>query len=137
MAPSGSARDLATLINQLQAERQQHVDAITQIDATFAQFGITPTPRKRRGRPPGRTAAAAPAPAKKRRKRGRFKISGDESVVSFVAKKGVATTAEINVHWAKEGRAGRADNALVKLIKDKKLKRENIKGERGSKYTVA
>ena len=138
MATATATRELERLVQQLNADRQQHVDAIAQIDATFQQFGITPTPRKRRGRPPGSGKGAAKKTTKKtgRRKRGRFSQSGDGSVVNFVKSKGSATTKQINEHWTKEGRSGRADNAITKLIKDKKLKRQNIKGARGSRYTA-
>ena len=47
------------------------------------------------------------------------------------------STAEINAAWKKEGRGGTADNTLTKLVKDSKLKRESVEGQRGSIYTVA
>ena len=54
------AADLEKMIRQLRADRQAHVDAIAQIDATFARFGITADDRagSRRGRKPGRPKAA-------------------------------------------------------------------------------
>ena len=138
MATATTTRELERLVQQLKADRQAHVDAVAKIDATFEQFGITPKPRKRRGRPPGSGKGAAKKAAKKtgRRKRGRFSQSGDDSVLAFVKGKGSVTSKEINEHWTKEGRAGRADNAITKLIKAKKLKRQNIKGARGSRYTA-
>ena len=138
MAIATTTRELERLVQQLKSDRQAHVDAIAQIDATFEQFGIAATPRKRRGRPPGsgKGTAKKTTTKKRRRKRGRFSQSGDESVVNFVKGKGTATSKEINQHWTKQGRAGRADNAITKLIKEKKLKRQNIKGARGSRYTA-
>ena len=50
---SDPAQQLAKVINDLQSERQAHVDAIAEIDATFDRFGIKVTGRKRRGRPVG------------------------------------------------------------------------------------
>jgi len=40
-------------------------------------------------------------------------------------------------HWKGEGRGGSANNALTKLVQSKKLKRLAVKGERGSKYSIA
>ena len=139
MATASATRQLERLVQQLKAERQAHVDAIAQIDATFEQFGIAPAPRKRRGRPPGRRPGRPKGSATKktrRRKRGRFSQSGDDSVLAFVKGKGTATTRQINDHWAKEGRGGRADNTITRLFKARKLKRQNIKGARGSRYTA-
>ena len=39
-------------------------------------------------------------------------------------------------HWASEGRGGTADNALSKLVRDRKIKRIPLVGERGSHYAV-
>jgi hypothetical protein len=149
---SAAAKELASLIATLQSERQEHVDAVAQIDATFQQFGITAAaPAKRRGRPRKTTAAAKPAKAAKsvgaapkavkkakKGKRGSFAISGLDSILGFVkqaGKKG-AKTGEIVKHWNSEGRSGDGYNTLGELVKAKKLKRENIEGERGSRYTA-
>ena len=48
-----------------------------------------------------------------------------------------ATTDEINQQWKSEGRGGNADTTLSQLTKQKKLKREKIKGEKGSRYKAA
>jgi hypothetical protein len=47
----GAAEQLGALIAQLQAERQEHVEALAEIDAAFANLGLTPATPKRRGRP--------------------------------------------------------------------------------------
>ena len=62
---------LASLIKKLQADRQEHLDAIAQIDATFEQFGITPAAKKRRGkrREGARAARAGRKTAKVARKK--------------------------------------------------------------------
>ena len=142
-----AAKELATLINTLQAERQEHVDTIANIDATFEQFGIVAAPAKRLGRPRKATKAAKPAmpmaaakPAKPARgKRRKFPVSGLDSILAFVksaGKKGVAT-AEIVKYWKAEGRSGDGYTALGELVTAKKLKREKIEGAQGSRYTVA
>ena len=144
---SATANQLATLINTLQAERQEHVDAIAQIDATFEQFGIIPSAKKRLGRPRKTVITAGPAlpeaaaaPAKKgtRKARRHFPVSGLDSILAFVktaGKKGV-TTAEIVKYWKAEGRSGDGYTTLGELVTAKKLKREKIEGAQGSRYTV-
>ena len=49
---------------------------------------------------------------------------------------GNPTTAEINRHLKDEGRSSSANNALGKLVKLKKLKRTQLEGERGSRYSL-
>ena len=99
------------------------------------------TPLPRAGRPHGRQAVAKPqAPAKApRRARRKFKITGPESILAFVknAGKQSVTTAEIVKHWKSEKRAGDGYNALGELVKAKKLKKQKIKGAKGSRYTAA
>lgn len=137
-----AASQLADLIAKLQNERQEHVDAIAKIDAAFARFGITPSAPKRRGRPRKTAAAAAPAAPPKRRKRRtrrKFAVSGLDSVFGFVksaGKKG-ATTSEIVGHWKSEGRSGNGYTALGQLVKEKKLKKQPLKGGRGSRYVAS
>jgi hypothetical protein len=139
------------LIQKLQTERQEHLDAVANIDATFEQFGISVAPVKRRGRPrksakpgPRRSVAAKAAqtvkPAKKgkRKARRKFPVSGLDSILAFVksaGKKGV-TTAEIVKYWKAEGRSGDGYTTLGELVTAKKLKREKIEGAKGSRYTV-
>ncbi|HOW73796.1 MAG TPA: C2H2-type zinc finger protein [Phycisphaerae bacterium] len=155
---SGMAKDdlagaLAAMINKLQTQRQEHVDAIAEIDAVVEKYGIQLPERKRRGRPPGRKpgrkpgrpAAAATAPTKptgrkgKRRARRKFAVSGLDLILAFVksvGKKG-ATTSEIVKHWKSEGRSGDGYTTLSQLTKQKKLKKEKLKGEKGSRYRAA
>lgn len=126
---------LSQLIERLRTERAQHQAAIEEIDRTFAQFGIAAGGgRGRRGRRAG--SGAAPA-GRRRRTRGSFPVTAEQDVLDFVKKAGKPTTAEINAFWTKRGRGGKADNTITKLVKQKKLKREKIKGERGSRYAIA
>lgn len=148
MARKQTVNELSNLIETLQSERQEHVDAIAAIDQTFDQFGISPETGRRRGRRPGRPRkkvskkkAGKKKVSKKRTKRGgrrrRFTKTGEESVLSFVKQQGKPNAKEVNAHWAKEGRGGKADNTLSKLVKEGKLKRVKAKGERGSRYRAA
>ena len=45
-------------------------------------------------------------------------------------------TKDVKKFWADEGRGGTADNALSKLVKEKKLKRIPLQGEPGSRYAL-
>jgi hypothetical protein len=154
----GLAEQLGSLITQLQAQRQEHVQALAEIDAVFAQLGLQPQAAKRRGRPPKAQAAAAKidapaapqaqaadrmigAPAAKprgKRKRRKFSTSGTEAILTFVKGGGAKgrTSAEINKQWKQEGRSGNAYVQIGQLTKAKKLKKEDLKGQRGSRYTA-
>ena len=111
--------------------------------------------KRKRDRSPGKKAVSKKVtvpPAKKkaakkprRKKTGevgrkqatRTKVTGEQSVLLFVRRKGGATSAEINAHWSRQGRGGTANNALSKLVQERQVKRQKIKGARGSQYTVA
>ena len=142
MANANKAQQLAGLIADLQTERQQHADAIAEIDATLDQFGIdlekTPV-RRKPGRPAGRKKVSKKKVSKKKGRRDGRKNYGrtaDEFVLGLVGNKPM-TTKEINDAWTAAGRPGAANNTLTKLTKEKKLKRKNLKGARGSQYTAA
>jgi hypothetical protein len=109
---------------------------------------------KRRGRKP-KAAAAASKPGKRgpkpkgaaakagrkgkaagKKTRATYTQTGDEFILSFVAKKGGATTNEIRQHWMKAGRKGKAENNLTGLVKSGKLLRAPTPGQAGSTYTV-
>lgn len=147
-------------VEKLQAERAGYVSKIAEIDqaiqeavtamssladvpASTAPAPATP-PRRGPGRPP-KTAAAAAAPSSKKagrtkkasRTRGKFKQTGEQTVIEFIRSAGQPTTAQINEHWRKQGRAGKADNTLGRLVTEGKLKRTNRPGERGSYYNLA
>ncbi len=149
MAKTAAATELLKLVKKLQDERDSHVKAIEAIDLTFKQLGIDAVPvassaKPRRGRPAGtgKKTKVAKAPKKKagkktsKRTRKTFAVSGDESVLAFVKANAGCTTAQVNEQWTKEGRNGKADNALGKLVKDGKITRKNIRGQRGSAYTA-
>jgi len=97
---------------------------------------------KRRGRPPGRPrlnavdAAPSAGPGRRKRRRQRFEISGEQSIINFIRSHRDATTQDVKKHWASEGRGGTADNALSKLVREKKIKRFALDGQRGSSFAV-
>src|SRR5579864_9767206 len=123
--------DLAGRIHDLVQRRQQHAQAITEIDETLDQIGsLLRTGRdgshvkRGPGRPPGSTNSAGPRRrGRRRRGRGSFQTTAEESILTFVKENRNPTTQEIKSHWKSEGRGGTADNALSKLFKERKLKR--------------
>ena len=138
MASQSKADELSKIINELKKERDEHVAAIERIDATFQQYGIDPENVTGGGRTTRRkksTTARKKRGAKKKRSRtrGRFSRTGEESVLAFVKWHGSPTAREVNEHWQAEGRGGKADNTLSKLVTQGKLKRFKHQG-RGSRY---
>ena len=58
--------------------------------------------------------------------------------MAFVKKAGAKGVmgAEISKHWKAEGRGAGVYVVIGDLVKAKKLKRVNVKGARGSRYTA-
>lgn len=130
-----SATALIQTITQMKTKRQRYVEEIAVIDKTFVRLGIPVDG-------PYATIAGAPGTGKKRgrpkgQRRHRFSMSGEESVLKFVKQSGKPNAADVNKKWRSEGRGGKADNALSKLVKTGRLKRVKVKGERGSRYALA
>ena len=121
-------------LGELVSQRDKLNAQIAELESAMGQPASAAAAPKaaRRGRPPKAAQAAKPAG----RKRKSYPVTADQFVEELVAGKG-ATTAEINKAWKMAGRTGRADNTLNKMFKAGKLKREKLKGEKGSKYTVA
>lgn len=132
MAKSTAASDLSRVVADLQRQRDRHVAAIAEIDAAFARFGVKPGAKRGPGRPKGTGAKS-----KTSKKRGRYGKTADQFVLDLLKMNKTLTTREINVRWKRAGRGGSADNILMTLTKGKQIKRENIKGARGSNYTIA
>ena len=153
-------KDLDAAVAKLQQKRQELLDALAEIDSAFVKHGIKPPGRKRRARNGRRKKVGRPRKAKKRigkkvAKRGRkkkkkaakrgkrtkrrFKVSGPELIMNFVRRTGKngVSGSEIVKHWQSKGRAGEAYTVIGKLVAAKKLKRQTVKGERGSRYSVA
>ncbi|WP_428389969.1 hypothetical protein [Mucisphaera sp.] len=132
---SAAVAEIQRMIKTLEAERGKHVAAIEEIDATFASLGLgAPSAPKKRGRPAKKAGAKRGRPAG-RRKRGSFKVTGEESILLFVQKSSSPpNAADINKHWQKEGRGGKADNTISRLVKEKRLERVKKDGERGARY---
>ncbi len=130
---ASAIQELQSLIQRLQKERQAHVEAIDRIDGVFMSFGIG-SGVKRRGRPRGSRNKKS---GKKVRARRKFKTSGSQSILDFVkrsGRKGV-TGSQITKHWNSEGRGAGCYNIMGQLVKTKKIRRQPLKGQRGSSYT--
>lgn len=84
-----------------------------------------------------RAVDAMKKPAGKRRRgRGSFAETGEESILAFVGYKD-RTNADLREHWESTGRKGGPDNALGRLVAQKKLRRTKLVGQRGSRYALA
>jgi ferric-dicitrate binding protein FerR (iron transport regulator) len=121
-------------IQKLLEERQQHAGAITRIDATLAAIGAA---LKGPSVPSPAPNTAAPKTRKRRRGRGHFAMSAEASILAFVKGQKNPMSAEIHKHLKHEGRSSSASNALGKLVREKKLKRAPLAGQRGSRYSLA
>ena len=136
MTTSNVAIELRRLVQQLHNERAEHVNAIEAIDQTFQELGLDAhktTVKPRRGRPFGSKSTVNNGAI------GKCKIptvTADAFVLSFIQANPDCTTAQVNEHWITEGRNGKADQTLFKLVKTGQIARKNIKGQRGSMYTV-
>jgi stalled ribosome alternative rescue factor ArfA len=98
--------------------------------------------RKKRLAPAARTpqrkvapVAAAAKPATNRRGRGNYKQTADEYVLSLLAGGKVMSTSDLVAAWGESGRGGKIDNALTRLVKERRVKREKAKQGKGSLYT--
>ncbi len=132
--------ELQSLLRKLEAERQSHLAALQEIEATLSELGIDPgrsgaTRGKRRGRPPGKASGKIGG----RRKRRKYATSGTQSILSFISKgnRNGASGAEIAKHWKSENRAGSSYNIINMLLKAGKVRKKKLKGERGSLYMAA
>jgi hypothetical protein len=125
--------NLAEMIQQLEADRRRHAEAIEAIDDVLSQVGrAVNLARLDRGDFP------VPAPELTLphvpRRRGRFEMTGERSVLQFISRRVSPTTAEINEHWRSEGRRGVANVILLKLLKQGLIQRRLDAGVRGSRY---
>jgi hypothetical protein len=141
VATSISADHLSAHIETLLKQREQHIQAIGQIDKTLASvaavLGGSPAVPAAIAKP-----AAAPvtakAPAAKGKKLTQFAESASSLVLAFVKANKNPTTLEIMKHLASKGRtATSGSNALSTLAKANKLKRTPLgKGILGSRYSL-
>ncbi|HEY8746437.1 MAG TPA: hypothetical protein VIM11_00575 [Tepidisphaeraceae bacterium] len=125
--------DIAARIQSLVDQRQAHAEALAQIEETLAQIGGL------LGSSNGIGAArqSKPRSTSGHRGRGSYKVTAEDLVLAFVKQQKNPTSREINQHWKAAGRPWTADVTIGKLTKSKRLKRVPLKGQRGSRYSVA
>src|SRR3954464_3060084 len=125
--------NLAEMIQQLEADRRRHAEAIEAIDDVLSQVGrVVSLARLDPGDfPVPPTLLNLPHTP---RRRGKFELTGERSVLQFISRRGSPTTAEINEHWRAEGRRGVANVILLKLLKQGLIQRRLDAGIRGSRY---
>ncbi len=137
--------ELESLVGRLQSERNAHLEEVARIDEAFSRLGLEAGGAVRRGpgRPRGgskRTAAKAKSAAGRpaRRTRKKFKTTANELIVDFVKKSGAkgVTSGDIKKRWAAAGRPGEPYNTLGELVRNKTIVKKNIKGQRGSRYSI-
>jgi len=131
MANESSVAALGKLVKKLQKQRQEHLDAIAEIDAAFETLGMDAADAGPRN---GRRKAGRKI---KRKGRGRFKQTAEDFVTGLLKKNKTMTTRQINKRWTQVGRGGNADNTLSKMTRAKSIKRKHIKGVMGSEYQLA
>ena len=134
------------LVAELKRRQAKLADLIKKRDALNEQIEALqglgepmPAPRGHKVARKAKKPGPKPKMAKKAKaatKRKRFPETAEQFIVGLVKGKG-ATTAEINQAWKDSGRGASADTTLSKMVKDGKIKRENIEGKRGSRYTKA
>src|SRR3954451_14245604 len=108
--------NLAEMIQQLEADRRRHAEAIEAIDNVLSQVGrAVSLARLDTGDFPVPPSDLSLPPAVRRR--GKFEMTGEQSVLQFISGRVSPTTAEINEHWRGEGRRGVANVILLKLLK--------------------
>jgi hypothetical protein len=125
--------NLAEMIQQLEADRRRHAEAIEAIDNVLSQVGrAVGLARLDTGDFPVPPSDFTLPPAVRRR--GKFELTGEQSVLQFISGRGSPTTAEINEHWRAEGRRGVANVILLKLLKQGLIQRRLDPSIRGSRY---
>ena len=150
MPPTNTAT-LSSRLDQLIQQRQQHVEAADQLTATIEQIASllgTSLGGNRRGRPPGHRASTRWADARRPRRRrdprppprpGRARrlksAAMNQSSTSSAPTRTPPPRTSRNTGPAKR-RGGTADNALSKLVREKKIKRFPLDGQHGSRFAV-
>lgn len=144
MAETTAVGQLVEIIDRLKQLRADCAAKFAEMDTLFDELGVPlggQTPASAKGRPgrkPGRPAGSTAASATRKGKRKQFKTTAADSVLGFIKSRGSkgATSAEIGKHWKAEGRAAQPFITLGQLVKARKLKKQQIKDGRGSRYTV-
>ena len=137
----GPESDLVEKIRRLQANREEHAQAINEIDKVLSRVENALQALKAMTTKSGTAAAESGAPVepsqRPRRHYQKFELTGEESVIEFIRSGQNPTTAEINANWHAEGRTGVANPILARLLKRGQLEREQDPSVRGSRYRLS
>ena len=135
--------DVSVQIQVLLDQKRKHVEALSAINQILDGIGAlldgSRSADRSKARAVGATAViASPIATRKRRgRRGQFGMTAADFVLAFVQQQKKPTTREVNAHWKGAGRPFTADVTLGKLVRDRKLKRTSLVGERGSRYSLS
>jgi hypothetical protein len=137
----GPESDLVEKIRRLQANREEHAQAIDEIDKVLSRVENALQALKamttKSGHGAGDSGAAVDPNQRPRRHYQKFELTGEESVLEFIRGGHNPTTAEINANWHAEGRTGVANPILARLLKRGQLEREQDPSVRGSRYRLS
>ena len=132
---------VATIQAELQRRQSQLPALIAQRDALDRQIGeLQPLAEEAAPAPamaPGRKAGRKAKPKKTKAGRKRGKPTAEEMILELLKRGGPLVSSAIAVAWKAEGRNGQPGNALNRLVKAKKVKREKNASGRGSEYSIA
>jgi len=133
--------DVSVQIQVLLDQKRKHVEALAAIDQILdgiaALLGGSHSGNRRSvNTTEAATETAAPMTVRKGRRRRQFGMTAADFVLAFVRQRKQPTTREVNVHWKSAGRPFTADVTLGKLVRDRKLRRTALVGERGSRYAL-
>jgi hypothetical protein len=130
-------------LSELLAKRKEYQKGLDEIDALFGKWGVVVgAPAAARGpvaqKSSGSALAAPRAGGRRGPRRGRkYGQTAEQFILSLLSGGKGLETAAINGAWKEAGRGGRSDQTLAKMVKARKLKRVNVPGIRGSRYTAA
>lgn len=142
--------DLTSQIAALRADRERHTEAISMIDGTLMKIaailaklgnanlaiggGLETTTQFQ----PVQTRLLQSEPSKYHpRKYRKLELTAAQFILQFLRTQGSSTTLEINHAWKAEGRGGVANNTLGRLLKEGLILREELEGQRGSRYSLS
>jgi len=136
-----TVKSLLRTLKQIDKERKKRTSDLEEsakiILKTLADLGHVGINTKSAATRAKTTATIGNQGGKRKRVRRKFAVSGEQMIVDFVKSKSNPIGRDIEKLWKSGGRAGTAANLISKLVKEKALKRTPLKGERGSRYSLA
>jgi hypothetical protein len=110
----------------------------TRLDrGVYGLKGVAKAAKKVGKKPAKKASLSTPKTKAPQKKRKTFRQTAQQMILGLLKAGKTLTAAEIGDAWKKQGRGGKADNTLTTLVKDGKLKRISVEGQRGSRYSLA